>query len=64
MKLGLKKVLQFQGRGLKQLEGLLDLGGDGGGLPQAGLEGNRHRGGFWDWGRAEKRQKTSWPRRF
>ena len=38
----LQKILEFQGGGLEELEGLLDLGRDGGGLTQAGLEGNRH----------------------
>ena len=33
LEFGLEKVLQFQGRGLEKLQGLLNLGGNRGGLP-------------------------------
>jgi hypothetical protein len=38
LKFGLEKGLEFEGGGLQELERLLDLGGDSGGLAKAGLE--------------------------
>ena len=42
MKFRLKKILKFEGGGLQELEGLLDLGGDRDRLAEAGLKGQRH----------------------
>ena len=38
LEFGLEKGLEFEGGGLQELKGLLDLGGDSGGLAKAGLE--------------------------
>ena len=38
LELGLEKGLEFEGGGLQELQRLLDLGGDSGGLAKAGLE--------------------------
>ena len=46
LELRLEESLEFQGGGLEKLEGVLDLGGDGGGLAQAGLQGNGHEEDF------------------
>ena len=46
LKFRLKEVLKFQRGGLQKLEGLLDLGRDRNGLPQAGLKGQGHGGIF------------------
>lgn len=61
LQLGLEKILQFEGGGLQELQGLLDLGRNRDGLAQAGLKGQRH-GGYLDWAFPEKRQKVIWAR--
>ena len=42
LEFGLKEGLEFERGGLQELKRVLDLGGDGGGLAEAGLEGEGH----------------------